>query len=90
VHDRIVCVSLESDLAVMSRDPLIKGVMQKQVGQQRGDDAPLRRTFVPVRTFALLILGRSFQPPLNVELHPRFPGMLSHSLQAMIFSIRGK
>jgi hypothetical protein len=40
VHDRIVCVSLESDLAVMSRDPLIKGVMQKQVGQQRGDDAP--------------------------------------------------
>jgi hypothetical protein len=40
VHDRIVCVSLESDLAMMSRDPLIKGVMQKQVGQQRGDHSP--------------------------------------------------
>jgi hypothetical protein len=37
VHDRIVGVPLESDPAVMARDPLIKGVMQKQVGQQRGD-----------------------------------------------------
>jgi hypothetical protein len=79
VHDRIICIPLESDIAMMSRNPLIKGVMQKQVSQQRRDDAPLRRALGPVRTLSLLILSRGFQPPLNIEFHPRFPGMLSHS-----------
>jgi len=45
----------------------------KDYEEQGVQSAPL------VCTFSLLILSRSFQPPLNIELHPLFPGMLSHS-----------
>jgi hypothetical protein len=40
MHDGIIGETLKRQLPILRRHPPIKGIMQKQIGQQRADDSP--------------------------------------------------
>jgi hypothetical protein len=69
---------------MMRGHPLIEGIMQEQVTQERRDDAALWSSLGPRSQVALLLLRRGLQPPLDIEEHPWVLGVLTHSLHQQV------
>src|SRR5438270_5626669 len=67
----IVRVALERQVSPVSAHPYVERVVQKQIGQQGADHSSLRSASFTLQQTSLLILRRRFQPPLNVQFHPR-------------------
>jgi len=76
--DDVIRISLERHVWIVPNHPLVKGVMQEEIGQQRAHDAPLRRTLFspyprPVRHGHVRL-----EPTLDIEGYPGPVAMLAH------------
>src|SRR5215472_8258183 len=68
--DDVVRVPLERQMRPVPPHPLIKRVVQKQIGQQGADHSSLRSALLTLQQISLFLLRRRFQPSLNVQYHP--------------------
>ena len=76
---RIVGIPGKPDAGQMPRDPQIKCIVQKQIGQDRRHDTSLRCAFVAFQDLPVRDLHRRFQPAFHVEQDPRLLTVLAQS-----------
>ena len=79
VKHGVVGVPGEPNAGQMPRHPEIERVMQEQIGQDRRNDAALRRALVARLKLPFHALHRRSQPTLDVEQNPGFLTVLAQS-----------
>jgi hypothetical protein len=79
VKHRIVGIPGIPDAGQMPLHPQIKCIVQKQIGQDRRHDTPLRRAFVASEDLPVCGLHWRFQPAFHVELDPGLLTVLAQS-----------
>ena len=84
MYDGIIGETLEQQLRIPLRHPSIKGIMQKQIGQQRADDSALRRALLTRDQLSVLLLHWRFQPAFDIENHPPLRGVFLYRPQKKI------
>src|SRR5262249_56821768 len=91
MDDRIVRISLESDAREGPLHPDIERIVQKEIGQQRTDHAPLRRAARPLFQGAIRPLHRRTYPAPDVQPDPWNVGGVFHGAfhQLMIQTVEG-
>ena len=70
VDHYIVCIPFEMDAGEFIPHPLIKGQMQKYIGQKRTDHAPLWGAAIPRLTHTVLELHVHLKPAFDVKQSP--------------------
>ncbi|BDV36192.1 hypothetical protein SS37A_37220 (plasmid) [Methylocystis iwaonis] len=70
MNNRIVGVSAKPNAPQMAIHPLVEGIVQEQVRQQRRNDSALRSAFVSRSDIAIRGLHRRFQPAFHVQQDP--------------------
>src|SRR5262249_22673360 len=74
----IIRVSLKRHARMRLAHPVVECEMQKDVGQQWGNYAPLWRALHACREGSIVQLSGCFQPPLNIQQHPTTVCVLPH------------
>jgi hypothetical protein len=70
VDNNIVRITFKGNARVIPPHPLIKRIMQEEIGQQRTDHSPLWRPLTSLHKRAIPQLSRSSEPSLNIEMDP--------------------
>ena len=70
MNDRIIRITLKADAWIVALHPLVKRVVQEQVGEQRTGDATLRGALGPLLPGAVRPLNGSAKSPPNVQPDP--------------------
>ena len=78
VHNRIIRVALKRTLRERAPHPDVECIVQEEVGQERTDDAALRRSSGPRFQGTVQHLNGGTQPPRDVQPEPRNVGVVSH------------
>ena len=78
---RIVREALELDGGMLLGHPRIEAIMQKQVGEDGGDRAALRRALNPLDQRPIGHQHRGLQPALHVQHDPFLVGVARDCLQ---------
>src|SRR5210317_1336866 len=66
----VICVSTKRQFWKVRRHPPVECIMQKQIGEQRGDNSSLWSPFIPSDDRPILLLHRRSQPALNIKQDP--------------------
>jgi hypothetical protein len=74
VDHHIVCEAFEPDPGELPNHPQIEAVVQKQVGDQRGDRATLWRPLHPLDQGTVGHQHRGFQPAFHIQQDPSADG----------------
>ncbi len=77
MNNNIVAVPLKGNVRMISAHPLIKGIMQEEIGKQGTDNPALGYTLLPFHQRTVFHLYRRFEPPFNVKHDPLAVGVLS-------------
>jgi len=77
MNNNIVAVPLKGNARIIPAHPLIKGIMQEEIGKQWTDNSALGYTLLPFHQSTAFHLYRGFEPPFNVKHDPLAVGMLS-------------
>src|SRR6185312_6690910 len=80
----IVCETFEPDTRELPSHPQIEAVMQKKIGEQRGDRAALWRPLYPVGESPIRHPHRGFQPALHIQQDPLLIRVTRDRLQYQI------
>lgn len=80
--DDIIRIAFKGNARAGSAHPLVKRVVEEEVGQQGGDDSPLRsaKGSFPGRFLLSGPHGGSFQPATTVEQNPARHSVMFESL----------
>jgi hypothetical protein len=70
MYNDVVGIPFKGYVRKRSRHPLVKRIVQKQIGQQGTYDASLRCAASPFVNQPSFVLRRSFQPPFDVQAYP--------------------
>jgi len=70
VYQSVICIPTPRKVGVRPRHPEIERVMQKQVSQNRADNAPLRGTSRSLNLHTVCVFHWRRQPPFDVQQRP--------------------
>src|ERR1700686_2168344 len=76
--ESVVSEPFKGNVRMIPEHPPVERVMKKQVTQQGCNYKALRRTSFSEFEGTIFQLNGGFEPPLNIEQHPRTVGTLSH------------